>query len=190
MSFLKLIVKIKSFIFKTILSSNKPTFGKKVKLRQPVLFLGNGKIKLGDRVRIGYFPSAYFFSTYGHFETRNENSSITIGENTMINNNPNIVAEKESIEIGQNCYIGQNFKCYSSDFHGIKKEDRNNPEKIKTAPVKIGNDVFIGNDVTVLKGVNIGDGAVIGAGSIVTKNIPASTIACGNPARVISEVEN
>lgn len=60
MGFLKLIVKIKSFIFKTILSSNKPTFGKKVKLRQPVLFLGNGKIKLGDRVRIGYFPSAYF----------------------------------------------------------------------------------------------------------------------------------
>lgn len=107
----------------------------------------------------------------------------------MINNNSNIVAEKESIEIGQNCYIGQNFKCYSSDFHGIKKEDRNNPEKIKTAPVIIGNDVFIGNDVTILKGVIIGDGCVIGAGSVVTKNIPANTIACGNPAKVIKNID-
>ena len=67
----------------------------------------------------------------------------------LTSENPNIVAERESVEIGQNCYIGQNFKCYSSDFHGIKKEDRNNPEKIKTAPVKIGNGVFIGNDVTI-----------------------------------------
>lgn len=188
MFFLRLITSIKVFIFKNFCSTNKPTLGKKVKLRQPTLFLGKGKITLKNNSQIGYFPSAYFFSTYGHFETRGENASITIGENTMFNNNPNIVAERESIEIGQNCHIGQNFKCYSSDFHGIKKEDRNNPEKIKTAPVKIGNDVFIGNDVTILKGVEIGDNCVIGAGSVVTKNIPAHTIACGNPAKEIKEV--
>ena len=32
MGFIKLIVKIKSFIFKTILSSNKPTFAKRLNL--------------------------------------------------------------------------------------------------------------------------------------------------------------
>lgn len=189
MFFLRLITTIKVFIFKNFCSTNKPVLGKKVKLRQPTLFLGKGKIILKDKSRIGYFPSAYFFSTYGHIEARDKNSSITIGENTMLNNNPNIVAERESIEIGQNCYIGQNFKCYSSDFHGIKKEDRNNPEKIKTAPVKIGNDVFIGNDVTILKGVEIGDNCVIGAGSVVVKSISANTIACGNPAKEIRKIE-
>lgn len=189
MFFLRLITLIKVFVYKNIFSTNKPHLEKKVKIKQPTLFLGNGKITLKNKSRIGYFPSAYFFSTYGHLETRGENSSITIGENTMINNNANIVAVEKDIEIGQNCYIGQNFKCYSSDFHGIKKEDRNNPEKIKNASIKIGNDVFIGNDVTILKGVEIGDNCVIGAGSVVVKNIPANTIACGNPAKEVRKIE-
>jgi acetyltransferase-like isoleucine patch superfamily enzyme len=33
--------------------------------------------------------------------------------------------------------------------------------------------------------VRIGKGAVVGAGSVVTKNIPANTVAVGVPARVI-----
>ena len=49
----------------------------------------------------------------------------------------------------------------------------------------IGNDVWIGQHVTVLPGVHIGDGAIIGANSVVTKDVPAYTIAGGNPCRVI-----
>lgn len=37
-------------------------------------------------------------------------------------------------------------------------------------------------------GVTIGDNAVIGSGSVVTKDIPANTIAAGNPCRVIREI--
>lgn len=51
----------------------------------------------------------------------------------------------------------------------------------------VGNDVWIGQDVTVLPGVHIGDGAIIAAGSMVTKNVPAYTIAGGNPCRVIRQ---
>lgn len=188
MLILKFFIKVKKMFYKNIISDNKPQFGKKVKIKQPTLFLGGGKIFLKNRCQIGYFPSAYFFSTYSHLETRGENSSITIGENTVINNNANIIAAEKSIEIGQNCCIGQNFKCYTSDFHGIKKIDRNNPEKIKNASVKIGNDVFIGNDVTILKGVDIGDNCVIGAGSIVVENILPNTIACGNPAKEVKKL--
>jgi acetyltransferase-like isoleucine patch superfamily enzyme len=52
------------------------------------------------------------------------------------------------------------------------------------APVVIENDVWLGANVIVLPGVRIGEGAVIGAGSVVTRNIPAMTVAVGNPARV------
>ena len=36
----------------------------------------------------------------------------------------------------------------------------------------------------VLPGVTIGDNVVIGAGSVVTKNVPANTVAVGNPAKI------
>ena len=42
--------------------------------------------------------------------------------------------------------------------------------------------------MTILPGVEIGEGCVIGAGSVVTRSIPAHTLAAGNPCRVIREL--
>lgn len=50
---------------------------------------------------------------------------------------------------------------------------------------RIGSDVWIGANVIVKAGVTIGDGCFIGAGSVVTKDIPAFSVAAGNPCRVI-----
>lgn len=53
--------------------------------------------------------------------------------------------------------------------------------------ITVGNDCWIGNNVIILDGVNIGDGVVIGAGAVVTKDIPANSVAVGNPARILKE---
>ena len=45
--------------------------------------------------------------------------------------------------------------------------------------------MWIGASSVILDGVTIGEGSVVGAGSVVTKNIPKSVIAVGNPCRVI-----
>ena len=50
--------------------------------------------------------------------------------------------------------------------------------------------MWIGANVTVLPGVTIGDNAVIGAGSVVTKDIPADTVAFGTPCRVVREIND
>jgi putative colanic acid biosynthesis acetyltransferase WcaF len=54
-----------------------------------------------------------------------------------------------------------------------------------TAPIVIGADAFIGARAFVLPGVTIGERAVIGACAVVTRDVAASTIVAGNPARQI-----
>lgn len=55
-------------------------------------------------------------------------------------------------------------------------------------PVRIEANVWIGFDSCILPGVTIGEGAIIGARSVVTGNIPAFSIAAGNPAKVIRRI--
>ena len=38
-----------------------------------------------------------------------------------------------------------------------------------------------------MPGVHVGDGAIIGANSVVAKDIPAYSIAVGNPSRVVKK---
>jgi acetyltransferase-like isoleucine patch superfamily enzyme len=51
--------------------------------------------------------------------------------------------------------------------------------------VTIGDDCWIAMGAMVLPGVTIGEGSVIGAGAVVAADIPAWSVAAGNPARVI-----
>lgn len=55
--------------------------------------------------------------------------------------------------------------------------------------VHIGDNVWIGAGVIIVPGVTIGKNSVIGAGSVVTKDIPESVIAVGNPCHVLRNLE-
>ena len=56
-------------------------------------------------------------------------------------------------------------------------------------PVRIADNVWIGAGAIVLPGVTIGENSVIGAGSVVTRDIPANTVAVGNPCRVMRSID-
>lgn len=51
--------------------------------------------------------------------------------------------------------------------------------------VEVGEGALVGVNATVLPGVRIGAWAVVGAGAVVTKDVPASAVVAGNPARII-----
>ena len=91
-----------------------------------------------------------------------------------------------SVTMGEGCMTAQSVSISDSDWHDIY--DRSKPVG-STQTVTIGNNVWIGDSAIVCKGVTIGDNAVIGAGSIVVKDIPANTIAAGNPASVIKYLD-
>lgn len=56
--------------------------------------------------------------------------------------------------------------------------------------ITIHNNVFIGNYATIMPGVEIGENSIVGMGSIVTKDIPANSVAAGVPARVIRSTQS
>ena len=60
--------------------------------------------------------------------------------------------------------------------------------KVVFDKIVIGNNVHIGSGSIIMPGVTIGEGAIVGAGSLVTKDIPAWTIAAGRPAKVLKEI--
>ena len=60
----------------------------------------------------------------------------------------------------------------------------------KIGIVEIGDNVFIGTGSVILPGVKIGNNVIIGAGSVVTKEIPANSVAVGNPAKIIQSTND
>lgn len=133
--------------------------------------------------------TAPFYVDYGKF--------IFLGNNCEINMNC-VFLDCNKITIGDNALIAPGAHIYTV-FHPLNAKERLNnsaggagkdfPFAIsQSAPVSIGNNVWIGGGAIIMPGVSIGDNAVIGAGSVVTKNIPAGTLAYGNPCRVIREI--
>jgi len=115
-----------------------------------------------------------------------------IGKRTRINQ-PSYI---DSCKIGRYCAIGGRLVIRSTNHYtnylNIQCWSQANiirssiPVAGKSKGItSIGNAVWIGDSVTILPGANIGNGAIVGAGSIVTKPIPAYSVAVGNPARVI-----
>lgn len=115
-----------------------------------------------------------FFCDYGY--------NIEIGENFFMNMNC-VILDGAKVSFGDNVFIAPNCGFYTAG-HPLDVERRNKGLEY-ARPITVGNNVWIGAHVCVLPGVTIGDNTVIGAGSVVTKDIPANVLACGNPCRVV-----
>jgi acetyltransferase-like isoleucine patch superfamily enzyme len=169
-----------------LLSSCPNVTGSPVAL-QPVLFVGSGRIVLGESVQFGWKRSPLFYTGYCHVEAAGDDALIEIGDHTEINNNSMLKSEGAGIQIGAHGLFGAHIEIFDSNFHDLHPRRRHGGTP-RMAPIDIAENVFMGMSVKVLKGVTIGADSVIGAGSVVTSSIPAGVIAAGNPARVIREL--
>ena len=148
----------------------------------------NGKYNPPEKIRelFSKLTESEIDETFGLFPPfyTDCGKNIKIGKNVFINACCRF-QDQGGIEIGDGSLIGHNttIATLNHDFNPAKRQN------LTPSPVKIGKNVWIGSDCTILPGVIIGDGAIIGAGSVVTKSVPANTIAVGNPARVIKKIE-
>ena len=79
--------------------------------------------------------------------------------------------------------------CHKRQLDNYYKGDDYAKLPYKTAPIHIGKGCSVGTDSFVMPGVTVGEGAIVGGGSLVTKDIPAWTIAVGRPAKVVKEIK-
>ncbi len=147
-------------------------------------------VKLGKDVKLSKFINLY---------------GCVIGDGTKIG---------AFVEIQKNAFIGKNCKIQSHTFicegvtiedevfvgHGVTFTNDSYPRATtggklqteadwKVEPTLIKKGASIGSGTTILANLTIGENAIIGAGSVVTKDVPANTIAAGNPARVKRKVK-
>lgn len=121
---------------------------------------------------------APFFCDYGY--------NISVGKNFYSNHNL-VILDGAKVEFGDNVFIAPNCGFYTAG-HPIEASERNKGLEY-AKPIKVGNDVWIGGNVCVMPGVTIGDNCVIGAGSVVVKDIPANSVAVGNPCHVVRTIK-
>ena len=110
---------------------------------------------------------------------------IEIGDYTIVL--PGVrIASALSIKIGKNCMFANNAYVSDADWHDVY--DRTEAPGA-VAPVVLEDNVWIGDSAIVCKGVTIGENSVIGAGAVVSRDIPKNSIAVGNPAVPVKELD-
>jgi acetyltransferase-like isoleucine patch superfamily enzyme len=126
-----------------------------------------------------------------------DGASLTVGSGSFVGLGLMSIADR--VEIGDNVMLSWGVTVVDHNSHSIRARERSTDVEqwlqgrkewagIKIAPVQIHDRAWLGFNVSVLPGVVIGEGAIVGAAAVVTKSVPAWTIAAGNPARVLREL--
>lgn len=110
---------------------------------------------------------------------------VHFGNHVYANFNLTLVDDTH-IYVGDHTMIGPNVTIATAG-HPILPELREKNYQYNM-PVHIGRNCWIGACAIILPGVTIGDNTVVGAGSIVTKDLPSSVVAVGNPCHVLRPI--
>lgn len=153
------------------------TLGHHARLRSgTVLYSGS---RIGD-----------WFQTGHHVVVREDcviGDHVSVWSNSVIDYSCRI---GDRVKIHANCYVAQYTEIMADAFlaPGVTIANDLYPGLPGSAALmsgpRIGAGAQLGVNVTVLPYVRIGEGCLVGAGSVITRDVPAGTVAFGNPARV------
>ena len=154
-----------------------------------------GFISVGEGTSFGDWLYLTAWDSYdciikGNSQQQKFNPELTIGKDCNFGAFNHITCTNK-ITIGDRCLTGK-WVTITDNSHGRTDWESLHVTPIRRpiyskGPVIIGKDVWIGDKATILPGVTIGDGAVIAANAVITKDVPAYSIAAGNPAKIIKD---
>ncbi|WP_328752098.1 acyltransferase [Streptomyces sp. NBC_00285] len=128
-----------------------------------------------DRLRLGTdsYIAAHAYVT-GELST---GSHCTLNPFTTVRGN---------VVLGDGVRIGAHTSLLGFN-HSMAPDRPVHRQPLTSRGIRVGDDVWIGSHVVVVDGVRIGDHCVVGAGAVVTRDLPAWSVAAGNPARVLRD---
>lgn len=151
-------------------------------------------IQKGICFKLAYYPSIFpsiWFNKYRAVMWRvmgcKIGKGVCIGHSVSMDiGNPEMIIVEDNVIITNCCIV----LCHRRDMAGYRKFDAAWQLPYITKPVVLKKGCQIGMGSILMPGVTVGEGAIIGARSVVTKDIPAWTIAAGSPCKVIKEIES
>jgi acetyltransferase-like isoleucine patch superfamily enzyme len=149
-------------------------------------------VKLGRDVKLSKFINLYGCeigdeTKIGAFVEIQKNAKV--GKRCKISSHTFVC---EGVTIEDDVFIGHNV-AFINDSYPRSTTVNGSLQTEKdwcVEPTLIKKGASIGSGATILSNVVIGENAVVGAGSVVTKDVPASAIVAGNPARFLRSVES
>lgn len=110
---------------------------------------------------------------------------VFIGDHVIVDlNHSDLIIIEDNVHIASGCRL----LCHQRDLSDYCIGDDYSDLGYKLSEIHLRKGCLIGMESFILPGVTVGEGAIVGAGSLVTKDIPAWTIASGHPAKVIKEI--
>lgn len=112
-------------------------------------------------------------------------TNVFVGDNVKVDlNHANMITIEDHVHIAS----GTRLLCHQRNLSNYFIGDDYAKLGYTIKPIVLKKGCLVGMESFIMPGVTIGEGAIIGAGSLVTKDIPAWTIATGRPAIVVKEI--
>lgn len=115
-------------------------------------------------------------------------AGITLGRRTFIGEHT-LMRGQGGIIVGDNVLFGPGVQVLAVNHITSDPAMPIRDQGITAEGIRIEDDCWIGAGAIILDAITIGRGAVIGAGAVVTRSVPARTLAVGVPARVVRELD-
>jgi acetyltransferase-like isoleucine patch superfamily enzyme len=159
------------------------TLGRRVYVDHGVYLHGApGGLRIGDSSWIMNGCRLHVFNYRGI-----SHAGIHIGSRTFVGEG-SVMRGQGGIVIGDHVLFGPGVQVLAVDHVFTDSMRPIMDQGITAVGIRIEDGCWIGAGAIILDGVTIGRGSCIGAGAVVTRSVPAHSLAVGIPARVIRDL--
>ena len=153
------------------------TAGSNLRIFGKLSIRGPGTVLLGNDVVIDMTVTPWTYT---------REARIEVGDRVFLNGTRFGCADH--ISIGEDSMLGQ-ASVLDTNFHSIGRERRHVGAPVRTAPVRVGANVWVAAQAGLLPGTVIGDNSVVGFGAVCSGSYPGNSVIAAPLAGVVRSID-